>query len=125
MASEYKDDWNYGNAIAKSNQVLGRIALSKENILEAKKHLLASADIQGSPQLNSFGPDFILARELAVKGEFKTVLTFLNLIGRFWANPADRKEANSKNVANHNLKLLESWKKQVGNGQVPEHPKWR
>ena len=64
-----KNDWNYGNAIEDANQVLGRIALSKDEVAEAKKRLLASAGSHGSPQLNSFGPDFRLARELAEKGE--------------------------------------------------------
>jgi len=87
LAPKYKQDWNYGNAIADANQVLGQIALSKGDVREAKKHLLASADSKGSPQLNSFGPSFILARELAEKGERETVIAFLDSVARFWANP--------------------------------------
>ena len=47
LAPKYKQDWNYGNAIADANQVLGQIALSKGDVREAKKHLLASADSKG------------------------------------------------------------------------------
>ena len=116
---------NYGNAIAHANQVLGRIALSKGDVAEAKKRLLASADSQGSPQLNSFGPNFSLARELAEKGERDTVIAFLDSVARFWANPNERIEANSKRVASEHRKQLESWKQQLREGEVPNHPKWR
>jgi tetratricopeptide (TPR) repeat protein len=125
LAPKYKNDWNYGNAIEDSNQVLGRIALSKGDIAEAKKHLLASAHSQGSPQLNSFGPDFGLARELAEKGERDTVIAFLDSVARFWANPHERTEANSKQIANEHGKQLEAWKQQLRAGEVPNHPKWR
>lgn len=125
LAPKYKNDWNYGNAIADANQVLGRIALSKGDVAEAKKHLLASADSQGSPQLNSFGPDFKLARELAEKGERETVIAFLDAVARFWANPDERTEPNSKRIASEHLKQLESWKKQLRAGEIPDHPKWR
>ena len=125
LAPKYKQDWNYGNAIADANQVLGQIALSKGDIKEAKKHLLASADSKGSPQLDSFGPSFVLARELAEKGERETVIAFLDSVARFWANPDDRTEANSKSIASEHLKQLESWKEQLRAGTVPDHPIWR
>ena len=125
LAPKYKQDWNHGNAIADANQVLGQIALSKGDVGEAKKHLLASADSKGSPQLNSFGPSFVLARELAEKGERETVIAFLDSVARFWANPDERTEPNSKRLASDNLKQLESWKEQLRAGKVPDHPKWR
>lgn len=125
LAPKYKNDWNYGNAVADANQVLGRIALSKGDVAEAKKRLLASADSQGSPQLNSFGPDFRLAHELAEKGERETAIAFLDSVARFWANPDERTEANSKRIASEHLKQLESWKQQLRAGEVPDHPKWR
>jgi hypothetical protein len=125
LAPKHKQDWNYGNAIADSNEVLGQIALSKGDVGEAKKHLLASADSKGSPQLNSFGPRFVLARELAEKGERETVIAYLDSVARFWANPEERTEPNSKRLASENLKELESWKEQLRDGKVPDHPKWR
>lgn len=125
QAPKYKQDCNYGNAIADANQVLGHIALSKGDVHEAKKYLLASADSKGSPQLNSFGPSFILARELAEKGERETVIAFLDSVARFWANPDERTEPNSKRIASEHLKQLESWKEQLHAGKVPDHPKWR
>ena len=125
LAPKYKNEWNYGNAIADANQVLGRIAFSRGDVAEAKKRLLASAESQGSPQLNSFGPDFKLARELAEKGEREAVIAFLDAVARFWANPDERTETNSKRIANEHLKQLESWKKQLRAGEVPDHQKWR
>lgn len=125
LAPKYKQDWNYGNAVADANQVLGQIALSKGDVSEAKKYLLASAESKGSPQLNSFGPSFILARELAAKGERETVIAFLDSVARFWANPDERTEPNSKSIASENRKQLESWKEQLRTGKVPDHPKWR
>lgn len=95
LAPKYKHDWNYGNAIEDANQVLGRIALSRGDVGEAKKRLLASADSQGSPQLNSFGPNFVLARELAERGERETAIAFLDAVARFWANPAAQTAAST------------------------------
>jgi hypothetical protein len=125
LAPKYEQDWNHGNAISDANEVLGRIALSKGDVMEAKRHLLASADSKGSPQLNSFGPSFLLARELAAKGEREAVIAFLDSVARFWANPDERTEPNSKSVASENLKQLESWKEQLRAGKVPDDPRWR
>jgi hypothetical protein len=125
LAPKYQQDWNYGNAIADANQVLGEIALSKGDIGAAKKHLLASADSKGSPQLNSFGPHFSLARALAEKGERETVIAYLDAVSRFWANPDERTEPNAKRLASGHLKQLESWKEQLRAGKIPDHPKWR
>jgi tetratricopeptide (TPR) repeat protein len=125
VTPKYRDNWNYGNAVANANQILGQIALSKGDLEEAKKHLLASANSKGSPQLNSFGPNFKLAGKVAEKGEYRTVLQFLAQVKMFWANPNDRREANSKHVAGMHLQQLNSWRKQLQAGKVPDHPRWR
>ena len=95
------------------------------NLAAAKKHLLAAGATPGSPQLNSFGPQMQLARELLEKGEKETVLQYLDLVARFWANPDERTEANPKRIAREHLKQLEAWKKQIREGKVPTGPKWR
>jgi hypothetical protein len=84
LAPRYKDDWNYGNAVQDSNQVLGRIALAKGDVAEAKRRLLASADSNGSPQMNSFGPSMQLAKALLEKGERDVVLEYFRRCGAFW-----------------------------------------
>ena len=104
MARTRKDDWNYGNAIQDSNQVLGRIALSKGDLVEAKKRLLASADSKGSPQMNSFGPNMQLAKELLAKGEKEVVLEYFDRCGEFWKMGADK---------------LTAWSELVGKGRTP------
>src|SRR6266508_279223 len=38
----------------------------------------------GSPQLDSFGPDFHLANELLARGRTESVLEYLDLCRRFW-----------------------------------------
>ena len=125
LAPRYKQDWNYGNAIAVANEVLGQIALADGDVGEAKKHLLASADSKGSAQLNSFGPSFVLARALAEEGESEVVIAFLDLVARFWANPDERSEPNAKRVASDHVVQLESWKGQLRAGKVPDDPRWR
>jgi hypothetical protein len=47
------------------------------DIEEAKKQLLLAGKTPSSPQLNSFGPNMILAKELLDKGEKDTVLHYL------------------------------------------------
>ena len=84
VAEQYKNDWNYGNAIHKGHLTLGRVALRRGNIEEAKKQLLLAGKTPGSPQLDSFGPNMILAKELLEKGENETVLQYLELCEVFW-----------------------------------------
>jgi len=85
-AANFKDDWNYGNAIQDSNIVFGRLALRDGRLEEAKKYLLAAGNSPGSPQMDSFGPNFSLANDLLAKGEKGTVLTYLNQCKKFWAD---------------------------------------
>jgi hypothetical protein len=76
MAAQYPKDWNYGNAIYYGNFVLGRIALKEGNLLGAGQYLLAAGATPGSPQLNSFGPNVTLAKELLEKGQVDVVLQY-------------------------------------------------
>lgn len=91
-ASEKRSDWNYGNAIHNGNILLGRIALQNGDIPGAKRHLVAAGETPGSPQLNSFGPNMSLAKELFEKGEAETVLTYLQSCTKFWEMGKDRLE---------------------------------
>ena len=105
LAPKYPQDWNYGNAIQDANQVLGRIALARGDVMEAKKRLLASADSKGSPQMNSFGPNMRLAKALLEKGESDVVLEYFQHCGKFWEMGQDR---------------LAQWTATVKKGDVPE-----
>ncbi len=68
QAERYHSDWNYGNAIHDGNQFLGLVRLRQGDIEAAKEHLLAAGLSPGSPQLDSFGPSMVLARELLERG---------------------------------------------------------
>jgi len=105
LAPKYTNDWNYGNAIQDANQVLGRIALSKGNVAEARKRLLASANSKGSPQMNSFGPNMQLAKALLEKGERDVVLEYFNRCRAFWKMGEEP---------------LAAWTASVNKGEIPE-----
>lgn len=87
MANDRSDNWFTGNAIHHGNLVLGRLALHAGDTELAKAHLLAAGQIQGSPQLKSFGPDMTLAQQLLERGESKVVVEYLKHCKTFWHSP--------------------------------------
>jgi hypothetical protein len=92
-APRFKNDWNYGNALYEGNVVLGRLALERGDIAGAKEHLLAAGQTPGSPQLDSFGPNMTLAKELLEKGEREVVITYLQYCVSFWKMGGDKLQA--------------------------------
>lgn len=105
MAPQFKEDWNYGNAIHDGNEVLGIIAVQEGKIDEAKQFLLAAGRSPGSPQLDSFGPDMELAQNLLKRGERDTVLEYLQLCSKFWRD---------------NQGLIERWTVAIKSGKTPD-----
>jgi hypothetical protein len=105
LALKYPKDWNYGNAVQDFNIVQGRLALKAGDVEAAKKHLLAAGRSPGSPQMNSFGPNMTLARDLLAKGEKAVVIEYFELCRKFW------KMENGK---------LEQWKKEIEQGRGPD-----
>ena len=104
LAPKYQGDWNYGNAIQDGNLVLGRIALREGQTEEAKQFLLKSGQSRGSPQMNSFGPNMSLAKDLLGKGERDTVLQYFQLCHKFWKMDYGK---------------LDEWSQEVKAGKVP------
>jgi hypothetical protein len=104
MLSENPPGWNYGNNIHHGNIVLGRIAIKMDDLEEAKKRLVNAGNTPGSPQLNSFGPNMALAKELLEKGEKDVVLKYFELCSKFWKLRKDR---------------LEEWTVAVKDGRMP------
>lgn len=104
-AEKFRNSWNYGNAVHSGNIVLGRIALRRGDVAGAKAHLLAAGGTPGSPQLDSFGPNMMLAQELLAKGERETVLTYLEACGKFWNMGGD---------------TLKNWIETVKGGGTPD-----
>ena len=84
LASRFPEDWNYGNAIHDANVALGRIALLDGNNELAVEHLRLAGDTPGSPQLNSFGPNMTLARDLLLQEEWDPVYGYLEQCRAFW-----------------------------------------
>jgi len=105
QAASHRDDWNCGNAIQVGNLVLGLIALAADDVPEAKRLLLEAGKSPGSPQLNSFGPNMLLAKELLARGEREVVIQYFELCARFWELEKGR---------------LEEWKAIVIKGGTPK-----
>ena len=84
LAAHFKQDWNYGNAIHQANTFLGLAALEENDISLANEYLINAGRTTGSPQLNSFGPNMMLAKRLLEKGEVEVVLEYLKLCKGFW-----------------------------------------
>jgi tetratricopeptide (TPR) repeat protein len=105
-AEKHSEDkmWATGDAVHDGNIVLGRIALKKGDVKQAKKFLMQAGYTPGSPLLDSFGPDMSLAKEFLDAGEKDIVLKYFVLCRRFW------KMGRGK---------LDDWTKQVKDGQVP------
>ena len=119
------DDRNddYGNVIHNANQILGRCALREGKLADAKAYLLKAGATPGSPQLNSFGPQFQLARELLEKGEKETVLQYLDLVSKFWASD-DEESALGKQQSKEHAALIEGWKREIADGKIPIAAQW-
>jgi hypothetical protein len=76
---------NPSDAVHWSNIYLGLHAVSRGDMTMAKQRLLDAGRVKGSPVLNSFGPNMLLAKVLLEKGEKATVLEYFDLVKSFWA----------------------------------------
>ena len=99
--------WAFGNRIHDGNLILGRIALREGNLEEAKNRLVAAGTTPGAPNLNSFGPNMMLAKELLDQGEQDVVFKYFYLCSRFW----DSERAREK---------MSRWRDQIKAGQIPD-----
>lgn len=104
-APQHPKDWNFGNAIYYGNFVLGRVALQQGNVQLAGEYLLKAGSTPGSPQLNSFGPNVTLAKELLEKGQGRVVLQFFTQCKNFWK--MDRG-------------ALDEWRSTIRGGGIPQ-----
>lgn len=104
--SQEQKTWDTGNAIFHGNMILGRIAIAKNDVKLAKKYLLLAGKTMGSPQLNSFGPNMLLAEELLQKKEYQVVIQFFQLCRKFWKS----KKAERR---------LKEWEEDIQNKKIP------
>jgi tetratricopeptide (TPR) repeat protein len=105
LLPQFQRNWNYGNAMQDANLVLGRIAVHEGRIDDAKRYLLEAGKSPGSPQMDSFGPNMSLAKDLLEKGERQAVLDYFELCRKFWEMPDGR---------------LDKWSQQVKDGKIPD-----
>lgn len=126
QAERLNSDWNYGNAIHDGNQFLGLIRLRQGDVEGAKAYLLAAGLSPGSPQLDSFGPNMMLARELLERGERLVVADYVDLIARFWTmdKPTHAElPGHSENMKDKKRRLQE-WKDAIAEGRIPTDGLW-
>ena len=84
LAPQFRQDWNYGNAIHNGHVVLGRLALARGDVESACRELLLAGQTPGSPQLDSFGPNMSLAHELLQRGQRDAVCRYFDECRAFW-----------------------------------------
>ena len=90
-----------------SNIILGLIALDEGKTTRAKEHLLAAGQFTGKPNvaLRISGPNMLLAKRLAERGERDAVIQYFDSCSRFWEKENGR---------------LETWKNVVNQGGTPD-----
>ncbi len=105
-SASHPKDWNYGNAIHHANNVLGLCALQQGDAKLAAEFLIKAGKTPGSPQLDSFGPNMLLAKALLKDGQSKdAVLEYFGLCRKFWKSGGDQ---------------LDQWTKDVEAGNIPD-----
>ena len=105
LTPNYEDNWNFGNAVQDANLVLGRIAVTEDRLDDAKQFLIEAGQSPGSPQMDTFGPNMSLAKDLLKKGETDIVLEYFELCRKFWK------------MDNGNL---DQWSREVQAGEIPD-----
>lgn len=94
-----------GASVHLSHTVLGHVALAMGDLATAKRHLLASGKVTGTPTLVSFGPNMGLAKEFLERKQPEVVLEYFELCREFWHS---------------GLSQLDSWTADVKNGVMPD-----
>ncbi len=110
MVQQDPKAWYVGDVAHRANTVLGLVAADRGDVRAATEFLIASARVQGSAVLSSFGPSTILAKRLLEKDERQPVLEYLRLCAGFWTLGIETQE-------------LQEWTEQVQAGRMPTD--WR
>jgi hypothetical protein len=112
MAPRFRQDWSYGNAIHAAHSVLGLLALRNGDEATAIAELHRAGETPGSPQLDSFGPDMQLAKDLLRRGHVEAVLAHFEQCRKFWE------------LGGASLKI---WERMIRTGRTPNffhHSRW-
>jgi hypothetical protein len=105
MLPEFKKARDYGSAVHDANMVLGRIAVQNGNLEDAKRYLTAAGHSPTTPDLENYGPNMSLAKDLLAKGEKQAVLDYFELCKKFWPSGSPQ---------------LDQWSQQVKDGKIPD-----
>lgn len=105
LAKGSPKSWDYGNAVHEGNLVLGRIAVREGRMADAVRFLGAAGETPGSPQLNSFGPNMSLAKDLLEHLETDAVLAYFERCRVFWKMGSGQ---------------LDAWVQEIKAGRVPD-----
>ena len=105
MLVEYPHENNLAVHTHHGNVILGRLAIRKGDLDEARDRLLAAARVDGAPTLGSFGPNMALAKELLQQGQADVVLDYFELCANFWTLGEDK---------------LAAWTAAVKAGEIPD-----
>ena len=92
------------DAVHRARIVLGELALRDGLLDEAAAQLELAANVEGSPRLESVGPDFALAQKLLENGRTAGVLRYFDRVALFWDEPS----------------CLGSWKATIAAGEIPD-----
>jgi thiol-disulfide isomerase/thioredoxin len=98
--------WGYWDAVHKAHTLLGRAAMRRGELTTAKARLLASARVESTPVLSSFGPGMKLAQELLNAGEKDAVIEYLELCRKFWTHDQGKVEQFLKAVKSDPAAML-------------------
>jgi tetratricopeptide (TPR) repeat protein len=105
LLPNFRQNRDYGGAMCDANLVLGRVAVRKGNLDDAKRYLIASAQSPVTPDLANNGPNMGLAKDLLEKGEKQAVLDYFELCRKLWTNGGPQ---------------LDRWSQQVRDGKIPD-----
>ncbi len=76
--------WDAGNAVHWGHIAIGFVHLERGDVDMAANHLLEAGKCEGSPQLDTFGPDLELANRLIEANQCSAVVEYLRLCSTFW-----------------------------------------
>ncbi|MBO9491986.1 hypothetical protein J7384_16620 [Endozoicomonas sp. G2_1] len=95
-----------GDVVHLTNIARGWMALNIGDSDQAIRYLFKSTKTEGSPNLNSFGPDMTLIRALYNQGHKTAVLKYLELVQSFWnTDSAKQKIQTWRKMAEHNCPI--------------------
>lgn len=101
-ADGFDDNPGMGQMLHDYNTLMGRHLVREGRIEEAGQHLLQSLQVQPSPVMSSFGPNFELAMDLLKAGQTGVVLEYLDGCAEFWKDEPVR-----------------IWKEKINAGRIP------